>query len=123
MPALCLLSAALISCNGNTYTPRRRGDFRIDFPAHRYQTFDQPGFPYSFEYPVYAKIVRDTSFFDTVPENPYWINIEFPQFNAAIYISYKKIGPNSFDKLKDDAYKMTFKHSYKATSIDDSVMH
>ena len=118
----CLVPAMLLSCNGNSYTPRPRGYFRIDFPAHRYQTFDQPGFPYSFEYPTYAKVVRDTSFFDSLPENPYWINIEFPQFDAAIYISYKQIGPNSFDKLKEDAYKMTFKHTYKASAIDDSVM-
>lgn len=37
-------------------------------------------------------------------------------------MSYKQIGANSFDKLKEDAYKMTFKHSYKATSIEDSMM-
>jgi gliding motility-associated lipoprotein GldD len=29
---------------------------------------------------------------------------------------------NSFSKLKDDAYKMSYKHSYKATSIEDSLM-
>ena len=115
---LCLL---LVSCNG-VYTPKRRGYFKIDFPRHEYQTFDQPGFPYTFEYPVYAKIVRDSSFFDTVPENPYWINIDFPRFDARIYISYKAIGPNKFDKLREDAFKMTFKHSYKASSIDQTVI-
>ena len=109
------------SCN-SVFTPKPRGYFKIDFPKHEYKSFDQAGFPYSFEYPVYASIVRDTSFFELKPENPYWINIDFPRFNARIYISYKEIGPNSFDRLKDDAYKMTFKHSYKATSIDDSVM-
>lgn len=115
---VCLL---LVSCNG-VYTPKRRGYFKIDFPRHEYQTFDQPGFPYTFEYPVYAKIVRDSSFFDTVPENPYWINIDFPRFDARIYISYKAIGQNKFDKLREDAFKMTFKHSYKASSIDQTVI-
>jgi gliding motility-associated lipoprotein GldD len=115
----------LVSCN-SVYTPKRRGYFRIDFPQHKYQTFDEPGYPYTFEYPVYAKVVRDSSYFDTVPENPWWINVDFPQFNARIYISYKDIGPaggrtgNSFDKLRDDAFKLTFKHTYKASSIDDS---
>jgi gliding motility-associated lipoprotein GldD len=115
---VCLL---LVSCNG-VYTPKRRGYFKIDFPRHEYQTFDQPGFPYTFEYPVYAKIVRDSSFFDTVPENPYWINIDFPRFDARIYVSYKAIGPNKFDKLREDAFKMTFKHSLKASSIDQTVI-
>ena len=115
------LAACLFSCN-SPYTPKPRGYFKIDFPPHQYRSFDQPQYPYTFEYPVYADILRDSSFFETAPENPYWINIDFPRFNARIYVSYKKIGPNSFDKLKDDAYKMTMKHSYKATSIDDSVI-
>jgi gliding motility-associated lipoprotein GldD len=119
--AVGIMTGSLISCN-SVYTPRPRGYFKIDFPPHSYQVFDQAGFPYTFEYPVYAKVVRDTSFFETAPENPYWINIDFPRFNAVLYISYKKIGVNSFDKLKEDAYKMTFKHSYKASSIEDSVM-
>jgi gliding motility-associated lipoprotein GldD len=121
--------SCLLSCN-STYTPKRKGYFRIDFPAHQYQSFNEPGYPYSFDYPVYATVVRDSSFFDTVPENPYWINVDFPRFGAKIYISYKKIGPqsasggvgNSFDKLRDDAFKMTFKHTYKASSIDPSLI-
>jgi gliding motility-associated lipoprotein GldD len=132
--ALALLAGLFVSCN-SVYTPKPKGYFKIDFPPHRYQAFEQPGFPYTFEYPVYANVTRDTSFFEATPENPYWINIVFPQFNATIYISYKRIGVptgkgsvgptasgNSFDKLKDDAYKMTFKHTVKASSIDDSVM-
>ncbi|PWT76197.1 MAG: hypothetical protein C5B59_07140 [Bacteroidetes bacterium] len=110
----------MISCN-RPYTPKPTGYFRISFPAHEYQVFDEPNFPYSFEYPSYAKVIRDTSFFEDKPENPYWINIDFPRFNARIYMSYKEVNHN-FDKLRDDAYKMTYKHSYKATSIDDSLM-
>ncbi|HEX4850930.1 MAG TPA: hypothetical protein VFV08_09000 [Puia sp.] len=108
------------SCN-HPYTPKPTGYFRIPFPSHEYQTFNQPDFPYSFEYPVYANVVRDTSFFEDKPENPYWINIDFPRFRARIYMSYKEVNHN-FDKLRDDAYKMTYKHTYKATSIEDSLM-
>lgn len=129
--ALLLALACLPSCD-SPYTPRRRGYFRIDFPRHEYQTFDRPGYPYSFEYPVYANVIRDSSFFDTVPENPYWINVDFPQFRARIYVSYKQIGSvpghpkgagNSYDKLTDDAFKMTYKHTSKASSIDQAVIH
>ena len=92
----------LIGCN-SVYTPKPRGYFRIDFPKHAYQTFRLPEFPYSFEYPVYAKIIRDTSFFGDKPENPYWINVDFPRFHARIYISYKKVEGNNFSKLREDA--------------------
>jgi len=109
-----------ISCNSD-YTPKPRGYFKISFPAHEYQVFDQPGYPYIFEYPKYAEVIRDTTFFEAKPENPYWINIDVPRFHARIYVSYKQVS-NHFEKLRNDAYKMTFKHTYKATSIDDSIM-
>jgi gliding motility-associated lipoprotein GldD len=108
------------SCNSD-YTPRPRGYFRIDFPAHAYQTFNRPEFPYSFEYPLYGSVIRDTAFFGDKPENPFWINVDFPRFHARIYMSYKQVEGN-FDKLREDAYKMTYKHSYKASSIEDSLM-
>ena len=111
----------LIACN-SVYTPKPRGYFRIDFPEHKYQSFNLPEFPYSFEYPVYAKIIRDTSFFGDRPENPYWINVDIPRFHARIYISYKKVEGNNFTKLREDAYKMTYKNTYKATSIEDSLI-
>lgn len=116
--------ALLFACNSD-YVIKRRGYFKIDFPPHRYQLFDRPGFPYVFEYPVYARVNRDTSFFDDKPENPYWINIDFPRFHGKIYISYKEIGPhaNDFDKLVKDAFTLTYKHTYKATDIEDSLMH
>ena len=72
---ILLALSFLLSCN-STFTPKRRGYFRIDFP----------------------------------------------RFAARIYISYKQIGPNSFDKLRDDAFKMTYKHTSKASSIDQSVI-
>ncbi|MGN6417563.1 MAG: hypothetical protein ACTHMC_08730 [Pseudobacter sp.] len=118
---LSVIALLVISCNSE-FTPKKRGYFRIDFPKHEYQTFDQPGYPYSFEYPVYARIVKDTTFFEANPENPYWINIEFPRFSGKVYISYKDVTGNDLTKLVNDAYKMTYKHSSKATEITDSAM-
>jgi gliding motility-associated lipoprotein GldD len=109
------------SCNSD-YIPKPKGYFKIDFPKKEYVVFDKPGYPYSFEYPVYATVVKDSSFFGEATENPWWININFPQFNGTIYVSYKQIGPNKFDKLVNDAFTMTNKHSQKAYSIDDSVI-
>lgn len=119
---LCLVVAVISACNSD-YTIRQRGYFRIDLPEHRYETFDKPGYPYSFEYPVYATIVQDSTFFESEPENPYWINIDFPTLNGKIYMSYKDVKKNQFDKLVDDAFKLTYKHSSKATGIRDSLMH
>ncbi|MEO8174556.1 MAG: hypothetical protein ABI581_15785 [Sediminibacterium sp.] len=98
------------------------GYFKIDFPGKQYTLFNEPDFPYSFEYPTYATIVRDSSFFDSTPENPWWINVEFPQFNGRIYVSYKSIGKNSLEKLLNDAFNLTNKQAVKATYINDSLL-
>lgn len=115
---LLAIGIVLLSCNSD-YIIKPRGYFRIDFPDKAYQKFEQPGYPYSFEYPVYGQVVQDTLFFEERPENPYWINIDFPQFHGRIHISYKDIGKNDFDSLVNDAYTMSYKqHTYKASSIE-----
>ena len=109
------------SCNSD-YTIKQRGYFKIGLPEHKYVTFDRPGYPYTFEYPAYSNVVQDSTFFEDEPENPYWVNIEFPSLNGKIYVSYKDVQKNQFDKLVDDAFKLTYKHSTKATGIKDSLM-
>jgi gliding motility-associated lipoprotein GldD len=121
LSCLVFLFTAITSCNSG-YTIKPIGYYKIDFPPHEYKLFDKPGFPYTFEYPVYGTIIQDTTFFEDKPENPYWLNINFPQFNGKIYISYKEIGKNDFNKLINDAFTLTYKHSTKATEIQDSLM-
>src|SRR6266702_3100925 len=87
LAAVLIAALCMQSCN-STYIPKRRGYYKIDFPPHQYQVFDRPGFPYRFEYPVYATITQDSTYFSDQPENPYWINVEFPQFQGKVYISY-----------------------------------
>src|SRR5690242_19996711 len=122
LPVLFLV-IGFIACNSD-YSARPRGYFRIDLPEKKYQVFSRPGFPYTFEYPVYGEIVQDSLFFDQAPENPYWINIDFPQFDGKIHISYKEIGRNNFDSLVSDANNMAYKqHTYKASAIQKEPFH
>jgi len=135
---IIVLSLLLANCN-SAYSPKPRGYFKIEFPDRSYRQFNNPEFPYSFEYPLYATIIRDTTFFDAKPENPYWLNINFPRFNGKIYISYNiiggktifkvkrkdgyvdSVGVNTFVRLIKGSYELTYKHTYKASSIEDSV--
>ncbi len=128
------------SCN-SPYVSKKRGYFNIELPQRSYQKFDRVDFPYSFEYPVYAKIVKDSTFFDANPENPYWINIDFPQFHSRIFLSYKVVGGKSLYKIKqldgtykdslginlydnmvNDAFTLTNKNNVVSNSIHDSLM-
>jgi gliding motility-associated lipoprotein GldD len=131
----------LFSCN-NTYTSKKKGYYRIDFPERKYQRFEKPDFPYTFEYPVYANVIKDSTYFDSNPENPYWINIDFPGFGGRIFLSYKIIGGkaiykikqangayrdsagiNTFDNMVNDAYNLTNKNQAITTAIKDSIIH
>jgi gliding motility-associated lipoprotein GldD len=116
--AFIVIASIGFSCNSE-YTPRPRGYFKIDLPKKEYRIFDQVGYPYTFEYPVYGNIIKDSLFFDRSPENPYWINVDFQGFNARMYLSYKEIGKNKFDSLVNDAFTMSYKQqTYKASAIE-----
>jgi gliding motility-associated lipoprotein GldD len=108
----------LVACNSN-YTYKKKGYFRIDFPEKKYVSFNQPGYPYSFEYPAYATVIKDSTFFNDKADD-WWINIEIPQFAGRIYVSYKQIGDRSkFDTLVNDAFKMAYrKNTEVATAIE-----
>lgn len=115
-------SFLMTACNSN-YTYKKKGYFKIDFPEKKYQLFDKPGYPYSFEYPVYATVIKDSSFFGDATENPWWINIDVPQLGGRIYISYKEVAKSNFDSLVNDAFKMAYrKHTDISTGINDSLI-
>lgn len=121
---LVLLAWGMIAaCNSEYSVGKKKGYFHIDFPAKQYRLFDLPGYPYTFEYPVYAQVIKDSTFFDD-KAGDWWINIDVPQFAGRIYVSYKAIGNgNEFDSLVNDAYKMATKqHINISTGITDSVM-
>lgn len=117
------VSFFLLSCNSDYSAGKKKGYFKIDFPEKKYQLFEQPGYPYSFEYPVYANVIKDTTFFED-KAGDWWINIEVPRFNGRIHVSYKAINDqNNFDSLVRDGFKMAYKqHVDVATGINDSVI-
>ena len=117
--ALCLLGA----CKPEVFSPKPQGYFMIDTPAeHEYKVFDKPGYPYTFEYPVYAEIVKDSAFFKEKADNPYWININFPTLGGELLLTYKHIGSlDEFHKMVQDAHGFTFFHHQKADYINEET--
>lgn len=112
-----LATGFLLSCNAG-FVQKERGYFKIPLPQKKYQRFDKAGFPYTFEYPVYAAVVPDSLFFGEKAENNYWINVAFPQFDGELHLSYKEIGRNKFDTLINDAFKLAYKqHTSVASAI------
>jgi gliding motility-associated lipoprotein GldD len=103
----------LEACKEN-YTPKPRGYFRVEFPKKEYQHF-QMKYPYTFEYPVYTTIS------DSLKNAlPYWININFPQLNAKIHISYNDVKKDA-SGFMEDSRNLAYKHVIKADAIDEKL--
>jgi gliding motility-associated lipoprotein GldD len=120
LSAVLAVVLALSSCSSpSDYTPKPKGYNRIDLPAPSYQQL-APGHPYTFEYSRQAKVLRDSSYL----AQPHWINIYYPKLEANVQITYMPIRHDKklFNKLLEDARKLTAKHQIKASAIDESVI-
>jgi len=110
-----IIASIILSGCKRKYTPKPRGYFRIDLPEKEYKQLDTV-FPYKFKYPRYAKIVNASS----VDSEKYWINIEYPDLNGKIHISYKEVN-NNINKIIEDSRKLAYKHSIKANAISETM--
>jgi len=111
---IILISIFGSSCK-EKYTPKPRGFFRIDLPKKEYSKLSLD-LPYTFNYATCADINVDNS----QKHNDYWINIEYPEINGKIHISYLKIN-NNFDQIIEDTRKLAYKHSIKADAIKEKT--
>jgi gliding motility-associated lipoprotein GldD len=109
----------ITACGGNQdYAPKPRGFYRIAFPEKAYQPYTE-GCPFTFEYPKYAHFEPDRS----PKAKPCWVNLQYPQFNATLHLTYEPISSKKeFNELIEDAHKLSFKHTVKATSIDEGII-
>lgn len=100
--------------------PKPKGHFRIDLPAKNYSKFTGvPAYssntPFSFEYPAYGNL----TFHSEDSNEPGWFNIEFPEYRAKIYLTYKDVNKD-FAGLMEQTYKMNVKnHIAKADAINE----
>lgn len=118
--SLLLVALLFAGCNNDhDYTPKPRGYFRIVFPKKEYQQYEG-GCPFTFMYPKYAVIEPDKS---RGAQNC-WLNMRFPQFKGTLHMSYQPVSSKKeFNELTEDARTFAFKHTVKATSIDQAIIH
>lgn len=115
---LVFLSVVLLTSCSTDYTPKPRGYFKIELPEKSYQSY-QSDCPYSFDYPVYAQVLQDSA----SNARPCWLDVSYPQFNGRIHLSYQTISSKKiFNELVEDARTFAFKHTVKATAIDEAII-
>jgi len=70
------------------------------------------------------RYVKDSLFFGKAMEHPCWLDLVFDDFKGTLHLSYKPLrSEDDLSKLADDSHFMTFKHTVKATSIEDSLFY
>ncbi len=120
-----VLTCMVISACQREYAPRERGYFKLPLPERgAYKTYNSPECPFTFEYPSYSNLQRDTIFLDTVPENPCWMNLEMPDVNGELFLSYKSLASKAdLEKVIEDAHNLTYRHTVRAQYINPVFLH
>lgn len=118
---LLAMGIALASCSDDAPPiPKPRGYPKVIYPQKAYQSFDASYCNFTFEYPVYAEIQQDTSFFEERPAHPCWFNIYIPAFDSQLHCTYAPITKNqTFEQLKADAFQLMDWHKKRANAIEE----
>ncbi|MBO7458704.1 MAG: gliding motility lipoprotein GldD [Paludibacteraceae bacterium] len=105
---------AFVAC-GNVSSPKPYGYYRIAVPDTLYVDFASqfPRYPYTFALSQNAVVQPRT---DT--DEPYWINIFYPAFDATIHCSYKPVKRN-LRELTNDALEFVYRNASFANSIPE----
>ena len=100
------------ACTKGT-VPKPYGYFRISVPDTVYVPFEAqyPRYPYSFALSANAQVQPRA-------DEPYWINIYYPAFDATIHCSYKPVQRN-LRELTNDALEFVYRNASFATSIPE----
>ena len=107
----------LVACEPD-YSPKPRGYYKIELPKKAYRPYDSTC-PYAFSYPVYASVAPDSA----KNAQPCFLDVSFKQFNSKIHLTYQPItSKKAFDELVEAARSFAFKHTVKATAIDEAAI-
>jgi len=117
LPAALVITAMLAmilgACGGDT-TPKPPGYVRIKTPEKRYRLYDE-GECYRFEIPGYAVMERDTG----RGSGRGWVNIDLPELNGKIHLSYKPVHGNLGEYITDSR-TLAYKHTVRAEGIEET---
>ena len=109
----------ITACQNHDYSPKPKAYFRIIFPKKDYITFTKP-VPFTFKYPTYAAVEQDQS--RDAKKN--WYNLHFKHFNGFLHLTYYDVsGKVEYDEMVEDARKLAFKHTIKASAIDQKIIN
>jgi len=106
------------SCEEESYIPKPKGFFRIDFPEHQYQKAETSDCPFTFEIGSLARI-------ETVQAKggqKCWFNLVYPSVKSTVHFSYYDISNRNVNELIEDSRKLAVEHLAMADDFEESVI-
>lgn len=115
------LILSVVACTTESdISPRPRAYPRVDYPDRNLATYVQGECPFTFSYPDYFEVHRDTTYFEEYIDNPCWFNLHADGFNADIHCTYTQFGSyTQFQQLVQDAFKLANEQNKRASYIED----
>ena len=115
---LPILMLSISSCSQD-YSPKPPGYHRIEIPETSYIKYESYC-PFSFDMSKSAEIKIERSNGDEFC----WFDVYYPSLKAEFNLSYKNLNSiQDLQKFSEDTYRLTYKHSYKASSISEAVIN
>jgi gliding motility-associated lipoprotein GldD len=113
LTALLFIAVLYLFASGcrEAYSPKPRAYFRIDMPEKAYREFVSDC-NFRFMYPVYGEVGS----VDLPTAEPCWYNIQFKDFRATLYLTYKPLRNNLSGHI-EDVRRIVYKHIIKADDI------
>ncbi len=122
VPFFMILLMAACKDNDNVNLKQRMYP-HIEYPKEVSYTSYSQNCPFTFVYPNYFKIEKDTSDINGNKANPCSFNLRSESLNATIYCTYLPIkSKNDLSEYIGDAFDATDEHNIKANNRRESVI-
>lgn len=106
--SVLFISIFLTSCS-NDYSPKPIGYHRIELEEKSYSTYNNDC--------AYTFSIANNAIATQGKENC-WLNINYPNYNAVIHLTYKNINSNLM-QLLEESHKLAYDHSIKSDGISE----
>lgn len=114
--AIILILSGLTACKP-AFAPKPYAYFRVDLPEPRYVDTSDLG-PFTAKINVISTPTATDDYFADKADK--WINVSYPELNANIHLSYKKIKPSDFRQVSEESRTLAYKHTIRADAIKES---
>lgn len=115
------LLLGLLACRDESDSiPKPHAYPRIEFPDRTLTELQLEDCPFTFSFPDYFKIEKQTRFFDAELDKKCWFDLVAEGLDARIHCSYYQVGEEkSFDQLVTDAFKIANRINQRSNYMDE----